>query len=64
MKQPSTLTGKDNGTFCFHLVELQMVQYSKIIKVSIHESEYMYVKYLVNLLILSIKILAQGLKLK
>lgn len=34
------LTGKDNGTFCFHLVELQMVQYSKIYKkVSIQENE-------------------------
>ena len=34
------LTGKDNGTFCFHLVELQMVQYSKIYKkVSIKENE-------------------------
>ena len=40
------LTGKDNGTFCFHLVELQMVQYSKIYKkVSMQESEY--VQYLV-----------------
>ena len=34
------LTGKDNGTFCFHSVELQMVQYSKIYKkVSIQENE-------------------------
>ena len=63
MQQPSMLTGKDNGIFCFHLLELQMVQYSKVYKkVSIQESEY--VKYLVNLLILSINILVQGLKLK
>ena len=29
------LTGKDNGTFCFHLVELQGVQYSKIIYIHV-----------------------------
>ena len=35
MQQPSMLTGKDNGTFCFHLVELQVVQYSKIIYIHV-----------------------------
>ena len=35
MQQPLMLTGKDNGTFCFHLVELQLVQYSKIIYIHV-----------------------------
>lgn len=68
MQQPSMLTGKDNGTFCFHLVELQVVQYSKIIyihvlkrlasmKVNMSNIPGKFI-YFIN------KILAQGLKLK